>query len=193
MVLRQKLSRFSSNKKQFFGMTRIFFLLLSILMLSCKKVQKEGFSCPTGYELEGNSCKCPESKREAYGVCRELLPGEYYGYTPDCLCLDTIFFYPIGKIPVPGVNGRVSLHFQTINKMGYSSNSSIEVIETPVGDSIPLTESWLPYCRIGVTPFAKVITGMIYKDSIDLKMYYVLYDGLKIQFIRDSCHIVLRK
>ncbi len=169
-------------------MKRIFFLLFTVVVFSCKKIQKDEFSCPTGYELEGSSCKCPENKREAYGVCRELRPGEYYGYTPDCLCSDTIFFYPIGKIPVPGGSGRVRLHFETINKMGNPSNSSIEVIETPVGDSIPLTESWLPYCRIGVTPFAKVITGMIYKDSIDLKMYYVLH-----KFTRDSCHIVLRR
>jgi hypothetical protein len=172
----------------------MFFILFSVVLFSCKKTQqKDDPLCPSGYELRENSCVCPENKREAYGVCRELRAGEYYGYTSDCLCLDTIFFYPISKIPVPGGSGRVRLHFQTINKMGYPSNSSIEIIETPVGDSIPLTESWLPYCKIGVTPFAKVITGMIYKDSINLKIYYVLFNGNQIQFIRDSCYIVLRK
>jgi hypothetical protein len=172
--------------------TCIQLLFLSVLFVQCNPGNEPATICENGYEFNGAECVCPEDKREAFGFCKGLEPGELFGRPADCVCDDGIFFKLQAKV---GSGYVKDAYFTVMDDRGITVNSTMKCIELPDGDSLfghfPL------HCAIDNEPFRAVVRAkFVAPDSLRMDLLQVHFSSdspSQIAFVKDSCRFWLTR
>jgi hypothetical protein len=169
------------SRKSFLALAAGVALLIVGFVQACK--DKDPI-CYQGNELIDGKCQCPPGKRVINRVCRALYENEYYGYTANCSCNDTIYFY-IHSIDT-ATNGSKIAIVEYLTNNGDYIGYPFEYFEKVDGDSLVGTgpgcagESWQIAC--------KLLPG----DSMRMDAKYRHWTSLA-SFYWTSCTVYLRK